>query len=272
MRMISGYVIMFLLVMCVGCTPYQPLRGEGDNAMGYSEYIDKQGGLWIMYQGSCNSMDSTIYSYAFRRAGEYCKEKGYDTYYFLPGPFNSVVEETKCLPYNYPGGLSGSCGICKYKWTKIHIECAPPKPEPAPAPAPEPKPTPAPEAAPAPAPAPVPAKVVETITLQVYFDTAKWVVKKEYYPEIEKFADYLKRYPDVRAEIEGHTDSVGKPKYNVTLSQKRAKAIMDILVKKYNIDPARLSAKGYGEEKPIAPNTTREGREKNRRVEAVIMR
>ncbi len=143
-----------------------------------------------------------------------------------------------------------------------------PAPEPVPAPAPAPTPKPAP--APAPAPVPVPEKVVETITLHVYFDTAKSVVKKEYYPEIEKFAAYLNRYPDVKAEIQGHTDNVGNPKKNVTLSQRRANAIVDILIKKYNINPARLSAKGYGQEKPIAPNTTSEGREKNRRVDAVI--
>lgn len=139
-----------------------------------------------------------------------------------------------------------------------------------PAPTPEPKPAPVPEPVPAPIPAPILEKVVETITLQVYFDTAKSVVKEQYYPEIEKFAAYLNRYPDVKAEIQGHTDNVGDPKKNVILSRNRAKAIMDILVKKYNIDSARLSARGYGQEKPIAPNTTREGREKNRRVEAVI--
>ncbi len=52
----------------------------------------------------------------------------------------------------------------------------------------------------------------------------------------------------------------------------RAKAIMEVLVKKFNIAPARPSAKGYGQEKPIATNATREGREKNRRVEVVIVR
>ncbi len=147
-----------------------------------------------------------------------------------------------------------------------------PKPEPAQVPAPKPEPAPAPTPAPAPAPAPMPEKVVETITLHVYFDTAKYVVKKEYYPEIEKLAAYLNRYPNVNAEIQGHTDNVGNPKMNITLSQKRANAVMDVLVKKYNINPARLSAKGYGQEKPIASNETREGREKNRRVDAVISR
>jgi OmpA-OmpF porin, OOP family len=113
---------------------------------------------------------------------------------------------------------------------------------------------------------------VEAMTLFVHFDTAKWIVKKEFYPEIEKFAAYLNRYPNVKAEIQGYTDNVGDPKKNVALSQHRAKAIMDELVKKYKIDPARLSAKGYGAANPIAPNDTNEGREKNRRVEAVIIK
>jgi OOP family OmpA-OmpF porin len=77
---------------------------------------------------------------------------------------------------------------------------------------------------------------------------------------------------NVKAEIQGYTDNVGDPKTNVFLSQHRAKAIMDVLVEKYKIDPARLTAKGYGEENPIAPNDTKEGREKNRRVEAIIIK
>jgi OmpA-OmpF porin, OOP family len=113
---------------------------------------------------------------------------------------------------------------------------------------------------------------VESITLHVRFDTGKTIVKKEFYPEIEDFAAYLNRYPDSRVELQGHTDNRGNPKKNVTLSQNRAKAIMDVLVKKYNIDAARLSAKGLGQNDPIATNDTEEGRERNRRVEAVVIK
>jgi len=113
---------------------------------------------------------------------------------------------------------------------------------------------------------------VESLTLNVRFDTGKAIVKKEFYPAIEDFATYLNRYPDENAEIQGHTDSRGNPKKNVTLSENRAKAIMDLLIKKYHIDRSRLSAKGFGQEGPIASNDTEEGREQNRRVDAVILK
>ena len=125
---------------------------------------------------------------------------------------------------------------------------------------------------PAPAPAPVEKSIMETITLDVTFDTAKSTVKPGSYPEIEKFASYLKSFPNVKAEIQGHTDNTGTAAANVTLSQNRANAVMDLLITKYNIDASRLSAKGYGQEKPIATNATAAGRAQNRRVEAVIMK
>ena len=65
--------------------------------------------------------------------------------------------------------------------------------------------------------------------------------------------------------IEGHCDIVGSDEYNQKLSEARAKAVMDFLVGK-GVDAGRLAAKGYGMDKPIAPNTTDEGRAKNRRV------
>ena len=136
----------------------------------------------------------------------------------------------------------------------------------------KPTPAPMPERAPAPAPAPVEKSIMETITLDVTFDTAKSTVKPGSYPEIEKFASYLKSFPNVKAEIQGHTDNTGTAAANVTLSQNRANAVMDLLITKYNIDASRLSAKGYGQEKPIATNATAAGRAQNRRVEAVIMK
>jgi len=98
------------------------------------------------------------------------------------------------------------------------------------------------------------------------------VVKPEYYPEIEKLAEYLKEHPDVKVIIEGHTDSTGPADYNLKLSQKRAEAVRKILIEKYGISPDRVIAKGYGETRPIAPNDTPEGRAKNRRVVAVFIR
>ncbi len=107
------------------------------------------------------------------------------------------------------------------------------------------------------------------VKLEIYFDTDSAVVKPEYYPEIEKIANFLKEHPDMKIEIQGHTDSVGPADYNLKLSQRRAEAVKKILVEKFGISPDRIIAKGYGETKPIAPNDTEEGRAKNRRVIAV---
>jgi outer membrane protein OmpA-like peptidoglycan-associated protein len=79
----------------------------------------------------------------------------------------------------------------------------------------------------------------------------------------------LKQKPDVKVEIEGHTDNVGNAAKNKSLSEARAKAVREVLVKKYGIAADRVTAKGYGMEKPVAGNDTPEGRAKNRRVDAV---
>jgi len=106
------------------------------------------------------------------------------------------------------------------------------------------------------------------VTLNVQFDTNKAVVKPAYEKDIRELADAMTAHPELKIMIEGHTDSVGADKYNMNLSQKRAEAIKNVLVKKYKIDPARLTAKGFGETKPIADNKTKAGRQQNRRVEA----
>ncbi|MBW6484923.1 MAG: outer membrane beta-barrel domain-containing protein [Syntrophobacterales bacterium] len=106
------------------------------------------------------------------------------------------------------------------------------------------------------------------VTLNVEFDFDKAVVKKQYYNEINELATVLKKYPELKIAIEGHTDSIGKAAYNEKLSQRRAEAVMNYLIKQSEIAAARLSAKGYGEARPIASNATKAGRQKNRRVEA----
>ena len=100
----------------------------------------------------------------------------------------------------------------------------------------------------------------------VYFDTAKWSIKTESYPVLDEVIDVLKRNPDVKVEVQGHTDNVGKAQYNQSLSEKRAKSVMEYLLKK-GVRSSQLSYKGYGLERPIATNETPEGRSKNRRVE-----
>ena len=109
-----------------------------------------------------------------------------------------------------------------------------------------------------------------TIRLEVLFDFDKSVVKPEYYPEIKKVADFMKQYPMTDTVIEGHTDSVGTNAYNLSLSQRRAEAVRQVLIDQFKVDASRLTSVGYGEERPIADNRTAEGRQLNRRVVAVV--
>jgi OOP family OmpA-OmpF porin len=107
-------------------------------------------------------------------------------------------------------------------------------------------------------------------TINVKFDTNKDKIKPKYHDEIKKFATVMKDYPDLKVIIEGHTDNIGGANFNQKLSQRRADSVKNYMVKKFGIDEARLTAKGYGFSKPIASNKDKAGRQKNRRVEAVV--
>ncbi|WP_232420214.1 OmpA family protein [Nitrosococcus watsonii] len=85
-----------------------------------------------------------------------------------------------------------------------------------------------------------------------------------------RLVTFLKEYPDRQVVIEGHTDSTGSGVYNMELSQRRADAVYEFLVNN-GISPARIAAHGYGKAYPVAPNNTAAGRQKNRRVEIVIL-
>lgn len=110
----------------------------------------------------------------------------------------------------------------------------------------------------------------EEITLNVNFAYDSDFVEARYMGEIKEVAAFLKRYADAPVVIEGHTDSVASDSYNQALSQRRADAVRDVLISRFGIDAARLSAIGYGESRPIADNDTEAGRDENRRVVAVI--
>jgi outer membrane protein OmpA-like peptidoglycan-associated protein len=101
----------------------------------------------------------------------------------------------------------------------------------------------------------------------VYFDTDKTAVKPESDATLGEVATILKIDHSLKLEVSGHTDNTGGAGHNLTLSQGRAQAVVQALVSKYGIDPARLVAKGYGDTKPVAPNSTEDGKAKNRRVE-----
>lgn len=101
----------------------------------------------------------------------------------------------------------------------------------------------------------------------IYFDTDKTEIKPASKPTLDEVGSLLKIDRSLKLEISGHTDNTGSPAHNLALSQGRAQAVVDALVKQYGIDPARLQAKGYGDTKPVASNASEDGKAKNRRVE-----
>jgi OOP family OmpA-OmpF porin len=106
----------------------------------------------------------------------------------------------------------------------------------------------------------------KTIVLRgINFDFDKAVIKPEAEPVLDAAADVLKENSDVKVRVGGHTDSVGTDEYNQKLSERRANAVRDYLVK-HGIDASRLTAVGYGESQPVADNKTKDGRAQNRRV------
>lgn len=108
------------------------------------------------------------------------------------------------------------------------------------------------------------------LALKVNFDTGKSIIKKQYYDELKVVGDGLNEQKNLKGVIEGHTDNVGNAKSNQLLSQRRANAVRDYIVKNFKIDKKRLSAKGFGQTKPVADNATAEGRAQNRRIEATF--
>jgi outer membrane protein OmpA-like peptidoglycan-associated protein len=106
------------------------------------------------------------------------------------------------------------------------------------------------------------------IALDIHFDTGKATIKPESQPIVNQIVALLKQNASLKLSIEGHTDNVGDAKSNKTLSENRAKTVMASLVAS-GISAERLSAAGFGAERPVADNRTEEGKAKNRRVELV---
>jgi len=104
--------------------------------------------------------------------------------------------------------------------------------------------------------------------LNIQFDTNKSDIKPMYDAELKAVADFLKEFPKAKGEISGHTDNVGGKAINEKLSQRRAESVKDYIVEKFGIAAGRITAKGYGYAKPLADNKTKEGKAKNRRIEA----
>jgi outer membrane protein OmpA-like peptidoglycan-associated protein len=106
------------------------------------------------------------------------------------------------------------------------------------------------------------------IALYINFETGKADIQPESMPIIEQIAALLEDNPTLKVSIEGHTDNVGSVDSNKVLSEKRAQSVYNELISR-GIEATRLSAVGWGQERPIADNRTEDGRAKNRRVEIV---
>lgn len=91
------------------------------------------------------------------------------------------------------------------------------------------------------------------------------------YPQLQALAAYLEAEPDARILLVGHTDSKGSREANLELSEQRAKSVADRLIKEHGVDPVQISAEGIGSLAPRTTNNTSEGRQLNRRVEAVLI-
>jgi outer membrane protein OmpA-like peptidoglycan-associated protein len=116
------------------------------------------------------------------------------------------------------------------------------------------------------------------LAADVLFDFNKYDIRPVAVPTLQKVADVIKNYPKSLVRIEGHTDSIGADDYNLKLSDQRASSVKTWLQSSGGIEGQRMSTKGWGESKPVAPNSKKdgsddpEGRQKNRRVEIVITR
>ena len=118
---------------------------------------------------------------------------------------------------------------------------------------------------------PIEKAIAETgkfVTNNILFETGKATLKPESMTEIQKVADYMKKNPSVRFEVQGHTDNQGSDKINDPLSQQRAEAVVAALAS-LGVDDFNLKAVGKGSHVPVADNKTEAGRAKNRRVEFI---
>ena len=110
----------------------------------------------------------------------------------------------------------------------------------------------------------------DTVVRPITFDFDSATVKKESYIVLDELVDLMMTWPNLKFDIQGHTDNIGSQEYNQSLSDRRAKAVYDELIKR-GIDERRLRYRGFGYSKPITSNDTEEGRSKNRRTEFIII-
>lgn len=164
-------------------------------------------------------------------------------------------------------GLDKSCHPTN-SWAQPSWTCAAPEP-----PAPEPEPEPVADPEPEPEPEPAVERKAEKIQIneKVQFETASAEIKPESYNLLDEVAKVMQDNPDItKVRVEGHTDNRGGRAYNQKLSQRRAMSVRRYLIDK-GVAKRRLTARGYGLSKPIADNSTDDGKYQNRRVEFTIV-
>lgn len=105
----------------------------------------------------------------------------------------------------------------------------------------------------------------------VYFDTNKFNVNAASKANLDKMANILREYPDTNVLVVGHTDSAGAEEYNMTLSKNRAMSVTNYFTQEKGLSAGRFTTNWYGEQTPVADNSTAEGRAKNRRVNIAIV-
>jgi len=113
-------------------------------------------------------------------------------------------------------------------------------------------------------------KDLKTVRLNINFAYDSAVVRTDFYSDIEKIAIFMRKHLTTRVIIEGHTDSDGAAAYNRSLSGRRAQAAARLLISKFGIEPIRVTAVGFGEDRPLVANDSVANKAKNRRVVAVI--
>jgi len=105
----------------------------------------------------------------------------------------------------------------------------------------------------------------------IFFDFDRASLKSESFPELNRIVSLMKERSGMEIEISGHTDATGPEPYNLTLSQRRAQSVVNYLTEN-GISSNRISVVFHGESKPVGPNTTPDGRRRNRRVEFKILK
>lgn len=102
----------------------------------------------------------------------------------------------------------------------------------------------------------------------ILFDSGRATIQAESNPRLDRVVEYMTHMTSARIRVSGHTDNVGDARRNQALSEARAQAVREYLVS-HGIDGSRVEAVGYGDQRPVASNDTEEGRQQNRRIEAV---